>query len=338
MNKIFWCLILAPFFCLAQNVELKLLHEKTGTSFRGLSIVNDEVAWLGGSAGTIGKTDDGGVTWNWIKPNGYEKLDFRSIKAFDANHAIAVNAGAPAYILNTDDGGKSWNQTYKNLDTAIFLDGISFWDKKNGLVFGDPINHSLQLLKTKDGGHHWEDISTNLKVNLTKGEACFAASGTCIKTMSDGRVWIATGGKASNIYFSADFGLTWQVFKCPIWQGEDGTGVFSIDFWDAKNGVVVGGNYKSDQDNRNNILLTTDGGKTWQKPNFPISGYRSCVTYINKNTLMATGTSGTDLSTDGGKNWKLISDLSFNVVQKSKSGKRILLAGSKGSIYELKIN
>ena len=39
----------------------------------------------------------------------------------------------------------------------------------------------------------------------------------------------------------------------------------------------------------------------------PVLGYRSDVMYIDLNTLVATGTSGTDISTDGGKNWKNIS-------------------------------
>ncbi|TDG37056.1 oxidoreductase [Pedobacter changchengzhani] len=315
-----------------------MLHDKTSTSVRGLSIVNDQIIWVSGNSGTIGKSENGGLSWEWFKPSGYEKLDFRSIKAFDGIHAIVVNAGSPAYVLNTFDGGKTWKQTYKNLDSAIFYDGISFWDKKNGLAFGDPINNKLQLLKTVDGGEHWVNISENLKEKTIEGEAGFAASGTGIKTLPDGKVWIASGGKASNIYYSADFGLNWKIFKCPIWQGEETTGAFSIDFLDAKNGVVVGGNYKADQDNRNNILLTKDGGKSWQQPISPVLGFRSCVIYVNKDTLIATGTSGTDLSSDGGKNWKSISKKSFNVVQKSKSARRILLAGDGGAIYELVLN
>jgi photosystem II stability/assembly factor-like uncharacterized protein len=335
MKKILWCLIMAPFFCAAQTYTFKPLNEGTKTSIRGLSIVNDQTGWVSGSAGTVGKTLNGGLNWQWIKPQGYEKLDFRDIEAFDEHQAIIVNAGSPAYILKTTDGGASWIETYKNADTAIFLDGLAFWDQKRAIIFGDPIKGKMQLLKTLDAGKTWVDISENLTLSLATGEAGFAASGTTIKTLPGGKVWIASGGMVSNIYFSPNYGETWQVFKCPIWQGQNSTGPFSIDFFDAKNGVAVGGNYVKDKENSNNIVLTNDGGKTWHKPVTPVLGYRSGVAYINVKTLVATGTSGTDISTDGGQNWKHISDLSFNAVQKAKKGNVVLLAGNKGLIYQL---
>jgi len=326
---------MAPFFCTAQSFSLKPLNENTKTSLRGLSVVSDQVIWVSGSNGSVGKTEDGGLTWQWIKPKGYEKLDFRDIEGFDSKHAIIVNAGSPAYVLKTDDGGATWAEHYKNIDSAIFLDGLGFWDKDKGIIFGDPIRGKMQLLKTTDAGKTWKDISSYLKQSLAEGEAGFAASGTTIKTLPNGKVWIATGGTVSNIYFSNDYGENWHIFKCPIWQGESTTGPFSIDFFDAQKGVVVGGNYVKDKANDNNVLLTNDGGKTWEKPVTPVAGFRSAVTYLTKQILLATGTSGTDISTDSGQNWKHISDQSFNAVQKAVKGKRIILTGEKGSIFEL---
>ncbi len=338
MKKVIWCLLMAPFFCAAQSFELKPLNEPSKTSLRGLSVVSDQITWTSGSNGSIGKTNDGGNTWQWIKPSGYENLDFRDIEAFDDQQAIAVNAGSPAYVLKTTDGGKTWTEHYKNLDSAIFLDGMGFWDKSKGIIFGDPIHDQMQLLKTEDGGKSWINISAKIKQPLAKGEAGFAASGTTIKTLPGGKVWISSGGTASNIYYSADYGQHWNVFKCPIWQGETTTGPFSIDFYDAKTGVVVGGNYVKDQVNENNVLLTKDGGKTWMKPSTPVAGFRSGVTYVNSNIVVATGTSGTDVSTDGGQNWKHIDNQSFNAVQKAKKGNRIILAGEKGRVFELLIS
>lgn len=335
MKKILWCLLMAPFFCAAQSYSIKPLNENAKTSLRGLSVVSDQVIWVSGSNGSVGKTTDGGATWKWLKPKGYEKIDFRDIEAFDDRQAIIVGIASPAYILKTVDGGETWTENYKNVDSAIFLDGLGFWDKNKGIIFGDPINDKMPLLKTTDAGKTWQDVSANLKLPLAKGEAGFAASGTTIKTLPGGKTWVATGGTVSNIYFSPDYGQNWQVFKCPILQGENSTGPFSIDFFNEKTGVVVGGNYLKDKENSNNVLLTNDGGKTWQKPATPVLGFRSAVTYINTKTLIATGTSGTDISTDGGQNWKHISDKSFNAVQKAKKGKSVILAGEKGSVYQL---
>lgn len=337
MRGLIFCLLFFPLYSFSQTYDLIPLTSGENTSLRGMSIVSDQVAWVSGSNGHIGKTIDAGKTWQWIKPEGREKLDFRDIEAFDADKAIVVNAGSPAYILQTNDGGKTWTERYKNLDTAIFLDGMGFWNDQRGIVFGDPINSKMQLLRTIDGGVSWNDISENLQAKMGIGEAAFAASGTTIKTLGNGKVWIATGGKVSNIYYSSNFGSTWQVFECPILQGESSTGPFSMDFYDDDHGVIVGGDYLKDKENENNVLLTSNGGKTWLKPAKPVDGYRSGVIYITDKTLVATGSSGTDVSSDGGRNWYNISVVSMNVIQKSKNGNLILLAGNKGQVYQLTI-
>ena len=335
MKRLLFILLFFPVIGFGQSYSVTPLNTGTSTSFRGMSIVSDQVAWVSGSNGTIGRTTDGGTTWQWIKPAGYEKLDFRDIEAFDTDRAIVVNAGSPAYILLTIDGGKSWTQTYKNTDSAIFLDGMGFWDAKRGIIFGDPIKDRMQLLKTDDGGSSWQDISANLKLVMLAGEAGFAASGTSITTMANGKVWIATGGATSNIYYSANYGNKWASYKCPIIQGESSTGVFSIAFQNNKTGVVVGGNYLKDNENSNNILLTNNSGKTWTKPLKPVDGFRSGVIYINEKVMVATGSSGTDVSTDAGISWYNISKVNLNVIQKSQTGKLVLLAGNKGQIYKL---
>jgi len=302
---------------------------------RGISVISNQVAWVSGSNGHVGKTVDGGASWTWTQPKGYEKLDFRDIEAFDDQNAIVVNAGSPAYILLTTDGGKSWKETYKNTDSAIFLDGMAFWNRKEGIIFGDPIGSKMQLLKTTDGGLTWNNISDNLKKGLAVGEAGFAASGTTIRTNDKGKVWIASGGKVSNIYYSSNYGKTWKVYPCPILQGESSTGPFSIAFSDEKTGIVVGGNYLKDKEHTNNILLTTNGGKSWIRPQTPVLGYRSAVEHVKGKIWLATGSSGTDYSLDGGQNWTNISTLNFNALQKSKSGSLVLLTGNRGNIYQL---
>ncbi|WP_370583126.1 WD40/YVTN/BNR-like repeat-containing protein [Pedobacter sp. MC2016-24] len=336
--KCFICwLFLLPLIGYAQTYDLVSLNSGTNASLRGMSIVTDDVAWVSGSKGHIGKTTDGGKTWQWVQPAGYAQLDFRDIQGFDSLKAVAINAGSPAYVLLTVDGGKTWTERYKNTDSAIFLDGMDFWDKKNGIIFGDPILNEMQLLRTQDGGLSWNPISGNLKTKLNTGEAGFAASGTTIKTLPGGKVWIATGGAVAQIYYSDNYAYTWKVFKCPIIQGKSSTGTFAMDFYNGSKGVVVGGDYLKDKENLNNVLLTDDGGKNWKRPAKPVSGYRSGVIYVNSALLIATGSSGTDVSKDAGQNWINISGQGFNVIGKSKKGKLILLAGNKGEIYKLAV-
>jgi len=337
MRFILFVLLLSPFFVSSQTYELSSLSTGTNTSIRGLSVVSDSIAWVSGSNGYVGKSLDSGKTWKWMQPVGYEQLDFRDIEAFDENRAIIVNAGSPAYILRTDDGGKSWTATYKNPDSAVFFDGMDFWDEKRGIVFGDPIQNKLQLLTTEDGGITWKDISANLNMDMAQGEAGFAASGTGIKTLAGGKVWIATGGTKSNIYTSDDYGGTWKKYDCPILRGGNSTGAFSVDFYNNKLGLVVGGDYRKDKENTNNVLLTNDGGKSWSRPDRPVYGFRSGVIWYDGKNCFSTGTSGTDVSKDGGQYWYHISDESFNAIKKAKKGNLVLLAGNKGLIYSLRI-
>ncbi|TDO22687.1 WD40/YVTN/BNR-like repeat-containing protein [Pedobacter duraquae] len=335
--KLFFALLCLPCILFAQKEVLKPLTSGTNTSIRGISVVSDQIAWVSGSNGFVGKTLNGGKDWQWIKPEGYEKLDFRDIEAFDDQNAVIINAGFPAHVLLTADGGKSWQQTYLNTDSLAFLDGMDFWDVNNGIIFGDPVKNKLMILKTTDGGHSWTDISANLTAEVKIGEAGFAASGTTIQAKGKGKVWIASGGVVSNIYYSPNYGKTWKVFPCPIIQGQSSTGPFSIDFFDEKHGIVVGGDYLKDKESFNNAQLTTNGGKTWFRPDVSVYGYRSGVSYLDAKHCYATGTSGTDYSIDGGLTWNRLSDLKFNAIKKAKKGNLVLLAGSKGQIYQLSV-
>jgi hypothetical protein len=52
---------------------------------------------------------------------------------------------------------------------------------------------------------------------------------------------------------------------------------------------------------------------------------------------LSTGPGGTDISRDGGITWKSFSDdRGFHVVRKARTGNRIIMAGSKGSIVVLR--
>src|ERR1700722_1531363 len=66
---------------------------KSDADFRGLCVVSAEVAWIGGTKGTYGRTSDGGDTWTAGNVADAEKLDFRAVKAFDANTAYLMSAG-----------------------------------------------------------------------------------------------------------------------------------------------------------------------------------------------------------------------------------------------------
>lgn len=313
-------------------------RSKTGVSIRGLSVVDDQVAWIGSDKGWLAQTVDGGNSWDWIKVPGFDSLDFRSVYAFSKDEVIVMNAGSPLVILKTTNGGKSWSVTHQDENPEIFFDGVDFWDEDNGIAFGDPIDGLMQILVTKDGGDTWMDMSMNTKGLMEPGEAGFAASGTSIRTLEGGKVFIGTGGSRAQLLFSNDYGNKWSALDCPIVQGSASQGIFSMAFSDSDHAVVVGGDYQQDTLKKDVVFLTTDGGETWNAPVIGTQGYRSGVEYVSKNTFVATGTSGVDISMDGGVNWQNISDEGYHVVRKARKGNLILMAGADGLISTLKIN
>lgn len=300
-------------------------------SFRGLSVVNDNVIWASGSKGTVIRSVDGGKTWDKRNPAGHETLDFRSLFAFDENHAVIANAGSPAFVLRTEDGGKTWSTAHTSTHPDAFLDGIDFWNSNNGLLYGDPIDGKMLMLRTGDGGKSWTPVST--APALEKGEASFAASGTGIRCTGDKDVMICTGGTVSRLWISNDAGQTWKFIQPPVVMGKPSTGIFSLALR-AHHVTLVGGDFQEPTLCTGHHLYSNDGGATWEIPAKPVMGYRECVEVLDDHTLIAVGPNAIEVSSDGGRNWESLSGeaLNLHVVRKARIGSRIVAAGGKGIV------
>lgn len=327
-------ILILPALLYSQEYKLEKVEVNTTASFRGLSIVDNKVAWLSGSQGWIGRSTDGGHSWKFRQVKGFEKSDFRSLYAFDDQRAIIANAGSPAHILITHDGGENWQSVYDNQHQHAFFDGMDFWNNKEGIIYGDPIDGKMLLLHTTDGGHSWTSISDTPV--LESGEASFAASGTGIRCSSINQVMIATGGKVSRLWVSNDKGIKWNKIPSPMIQGETSTGIFSL----ARNNkilIIVGGDYQKEMMTVNHNFYSTDGGRNWSIPASSTRGYRECVEPISANIVVATGPSGTDISYDNGITWKALSDeTGLHVIRKARKGSLVVLAGGKGKVFLLK--
>src|SRR5258705_93556 len=119
-------LLLLSVFTIAQTPTVEVLTSGTKTSIRGLSVVNDNVVWVSGSSGMVGKSSNGGKNWKWMTVKGFEKTEFRDIEAFDAQTAIIMGIAEPAYILKTMDGGETWKVVFENKAKGMFLDAMDF--------------------------------------------------------------------------------------------------------------------------------------------------------------------------------------------------------------------
>ncbi|MFB6457291.1 WD40/YVTN/BNR-like repeat-containing protein [Chitinophaga sp. Hz27] len=312
-----------------QKYQVKIIcPQPEATSIRGLATTSDSAIWVSGTKGKVGRSLDDGSSWEWFMPDpNCDSCDFRSLHAFNRNTAVVIRIGQPAKAYLTQDGGKSWTNTL-TIDTAgIFIDGLTISKNGEGYAIGDPLPDTTGQLRfvmlQTHHGKQWQTITGPIAAN---GEAIFAASNTSLILLPDGTPCFVTGGSKSAIYKKK--GLNWNAYTLPVIQGESGTGAFSVAFRDQQNGIVVGGNYKSDTLRDRNCFLTTDGGKTWKPARTAPSGYKSCVTWLNKNMVITTGTSGTDISLNGGQDWQTIGK-GFNVSTKAVYGNKIFLAGKE---------
>ena len=318
----------------AQTPFIEILTSGTKTSLRGLSVVNDQVIWVSGSNGTIGKSTNGGKKWKWMTVNGFEKTDFRDIEAFDANTAIIMGIAEPAYILKTNDGGESWRVVYENKTKGMFLDAMDFANNQLGIIVGDPINGKIFIARTNNSGNSWEEIDEKqYRPTADSGEAFFAASGSNIKLFFNGDYFIVSGGFRSRLISNS------SATDLPIIQGKESTGANGIDIYDngipdkpGQRMVVVGGDFNADSLAVNNCFYSVNAGKTWLAPDTPPHGYRSSVEYLSKKDLITCGLNGVDYSGDAGKNWKWISKESFHVCRIARIGTAVFLAGNNGKI------
>lgn len=327
-SRILLLLIVCTALSATHAQTVKMLNSGSKASFRGLSVVTDNIVWVSGTSGTVGRSVNGGETWTWMTVTGFEKADFRDIEAFDDKTAIIMGIADPAYILKTTDGGTNWNIVFKDTTKGMFLDAMDFWDEKRGVVIGDPVNGNIFLAQTADGGDNWREMKTNT-FPVDSGEACFASSGTNIRKINYIANVYVTGGKAAHIFIRN------EKREMPIIQGSESTGANSIGVKDTHSFIVVGGDFNKKDSVYKNCVITIDGGKTWTVPDIPPHGYRSCVEYLEKESWITCGLNGVDHSTNGGKTWTWISKDSFHAVRKAKKGKAVYFSGGGGRIGKL---
>ena len=303
------------------------------SSIRAIHAVSDTEMWFAGSKGIYGYTSDGGLNWqvDSLLNEDVENMEFRAIHVQDST-VFLMNVGSPALMYRSQNRGENWEIVYRENEEGAFYDAMAFWNEKEGIVFGDPVDSCISILVTRNGGNSWTKLDCNTIPDFKSGEAGFAASNTNISIHGD-NAWIGTGGSKARIFYSPDKGNTWTVYETPIQQGGQMTGIFSTSFWDENIGIIWGGDWENQANNKNNKAITADGGKTWtlvSDGNYP--GYRSCVQYHpNKEAkeLIAVGIPGISYSYDAGQNWESVDSMAFYTARFSPSGNMIWLAGGE---------
>jgi photosystem II stability/assembly factor-like uncharacterized protein len=259
-----------------------VVRKGTAGDLIAVYFVDANKGWIGGDAGYLGQTKDGGGTWTRQNLNTSGNVNDIYFRAPDIGYVLA---GSKIFITN--DGGVSWREV-KAFAPSEFLGSvpefysIRFADKKKGWIVGsvsrgDEIVDSL-VLRTEDGGSSWK------RVRVPTTEELFH-----LDFANESRGWIV--GSSGVILATENGGESWQTQRSGTVSG-----LFNVDFRNAKDGWAVG--------ESGIIIRTEDGGKTWLRsfPNFKNTFLR--VNAVDDKSIWVAGRGGLILrSDDKGKSW-----------------------------------
>lgn len=307
-------------------------------SIRAIAPLDEDRVWFAANNGRVGLIDHGTPKLATIR---YEDslLNFRAISTTSkAVFVLSISNPGVLYRIGFD-GEEATNieEVYAEKGEKVFYDAMAFWDENEGIAMGDPVANCLSVIITRDGGNNWTKLNCEKLPTTASGEAAFAASNTNIALYGD-HVWIVSGGKKARVFHSKDRGENWEVFETPIIQGKGMTGIYSVDFFNERQGVIFGGDWEQKAYNEGNKAITSNGGKTWKLvSNGEGPGYRSCVQYVpgsKGKSLVAVGSPGISFSGDRGESWTELSSEGFYAIKFVNDS--VAFASGKNRISKLK--
>lgn len=293
--------------------------------------------FFAGSNGKYGylNTADQSINYLGEITRGYDqKPDFRGL-AQTSKEDFILSAGNPALVYKVNRFGQK-KFLYRQDKPGTFYDAIAFWNDEEGIIIGDPIDDCMSFLITRDSGNTWKPVACESLGKSFEGEAAFAASNSNISIRGD-ETWVISGGKTSRVYYSPDKGKTWKIFDTPLLKGRETGGGYSMDFYNSKTGIIVGGDFTEPELNKANKAITQNGGKTWtlvadgEEP-----GYKSSVKFVPNSLgkeVVSVGTTGISYSSDFGKTWTQMSSEPFHSLVFVNDF--TAFASGKGGIFKL---
>lgn len=292
------------------EVSIQTVYQDS-VSIRAIEFLDGNTLAFAGSKGIFGTVEisSGTVRTNRMTHDSLVP-EFRAVAHTDSDFFM-LSVADPALLYKTGGGGKM-DLVYLEEGEGVFYDAMKFWNNREGIAVGDTVNGCISIIITRDGGQHWEKVPCDQLPDSKGTEGAFAASNTNIEIIGDS-VWIGT--TEGRIFYSPDKGNTWSVQQTAIIHEKETEGIYSLDFYDAKIGYAIGGDFTAPMASKNNKMRTNDGGASWQIfADGEAPGYKSCVQFVpgsGGQNLVAVGFTGISYSNNGGQSWQHLSDEGF---------------------------
>lgn len=328
MIRSFLTVLIITSFC-TLSAQWKKIDLPFSSGHRAMDVCPNSSVLFAGSKGSVALYNpiSGLLTAFEVDTNASE---FRSAVALSDSVFVVANAGAPARIYSSTDGGENWLKVYENPHPSAFIDGMMALDNKNLLAYGDQIDGQFLFLESTDGGLSWE--AKQLPPPASSSDAGFAASNEGILLVRDS-IFIAISGENGNyILCSPNKGASWHTLKTSLKIGE-GSGTFAMAY-SAGNLVLAGGSYLDYEATDGNLQLLDPRTRKLTDAMSAPRGYRSGIACKNR-VCLSTGTLGTDISYDGGLNWKPLNDTRYFAVRFAHN--KFYLSGPNGGFATFKI-
>jgi photosystem II stability/assembly factor-like uncharacterized protein len=217
--------------------------------------------------GRVQITSDGGRSWTTVWQSAGAVLDW--VGFADAQHAFAAgrtfpsaNAAGTPLVLVSADGGHSWQAVHPSLPgpAAAAWSGLrfDFVTPMVGYAVTDP-DFSMGpgevsgVLRTTDGGRTW---------TMAQLPGATATGGLAFVSATTGYVTGSSQACFGGVWESTDGGSTWGLLPASCSRGYR---LHALDFVDASTGFAAGGrNQKWGNPPWQAVMVTRDGGRTWQ--------------------------------------------------------------------------
>lgn len=172
-------------------IEANVIHNG---NWNAIKFASENVGWAGGDLNVIARTVDGGISWSVVSgPSAEAATNVIAIAAIDRNRAWVGYSSGRLYFTN--DAGVTWEERAFSGSGVGQIRDISFW---NGDMLGYlAVNNGSSLgrvLRTINGGHDWEPMTTPVNSGLNALRVCNEWGFYVVGETNSSSGYIAKGG------------------------------------------------------------------------------------------------------------------------------------------------
>ena len=278
--------------------HFKAVIHDTDASLYQVRYFKDGGVYVCGADGWFVFSNDHGKNWD-----SNQLREGVAIKVMDwPSRKTAILAGrkdGKNVVWRTSDRGATFDK--KRVDTEVPIRGYAFLGLTKGfLVAGSVKSKDGTWRVSKDGGSTFSKIDSVAYGNPARALMAISRAGEKSLFAAGGHVEVGYVGdsarsllykkKKGSVLRSTDEGRTWEVLDA---GNPAGTRLYAVDFFDEKNGWVVG--------EKGFAAVTADAGKTWKTVGTNTTERLNAVQMIEQNVIYMVGENGVARGTvDGG--------------------------------------